>query len=526
MQVKARGHGGRSVVCNGAQKRGSPFANKWSSRPEARGGHDQRDGRRSRNTVRRSLWEQRAAGVELGLDGRWRLVLGRIKELPYRTGLKTCWGRPKTHQMLGRTVRQKQTTETRVVLGAEARRRADLGAHLSPSWFAGRAWRLPPSLYRDIWSLRASLETIRLLGPEQPQIGSPYAAMPTGVLIPRRRGGARSGLDSCLSQDLDDEPEGEGEGRDVGGRNQRGRRAGDSEAGSGEGRGQGTVSSSRWTAATPPSKHRPGPPKKCVSLGLLELREGSRRPSGGCSSPALGGKAPCARASRPGCFRRSWRTRWPTPQRRRRNQRRDLELAASLSPYKNHISFWNPFILRKLPNRSWCLRWRSQSRSPPVPTNPVSAAATTASTRRRTPFSASSSATTRGSTSRTLRCVPGTDPEFTSGSSGRGTSNTATRGQAPGGRYSPSLERQRFTPLRRGDSAGLPPGHQVPQHAVAHRERRRRRSRRGRGLRGSGRRERGEKRWRGRHRKHDLRGHRRDKELRGRRLPGLYRKHN
>ncbi|XP_061835768.1 voltage-dependent calcium channel beta subunit-associated regulatory protein [Nerophis lumbriciformis] len=107
------------------------------------------------------------------------------------------------------------------VLGAEIRPRAGSGSSLL-------CMEAHPSLYKDIWSLRASLEqyassdhsstdreSLRSDAESVSSLGCP---------------GARTGhLDSCLSQDLDDEPEAEGEAMERG---VRGASGGGSEMGS------------------------------------------------------------------------------------------------------------------------------------------------------------------------------------------------------------------------------------------------------------------------------------------------------
>uniref|UniRef100_A0A096MFP0 CACN subunit beta associated regulatory protein b n=1 Tax=Poecilia formosa TaxID=48698 RepID=A0A096MFP0_POEFO len=63
----------------------------------------------------------------------------------------------------------------------------------------------PPSLYRDIWSLRASLEQYA----SSDQSSTDRESVRSDADSVSSFGGARSGLDTCLSQDLDDEPEGD-----------------------------------------------------------------------------------------------------------------------------------------------------------------------------------------------------------------------------------------------------------------------------------------------------------------------------
>ncbi|KAM4552324.1 voltage-dependent calcium channel beta subunit-associated regulatory protein [Odontesthes bonariensis] len=118
-----------------------------------------------------------------------------------------------------------------VVLGAEARQRTDSGSSLS---FMTRQESLeaPPSLYRDIWSLRASLE--QYASSDQSSTDRESIRSDADSVSSVGGVGARSALDSCLSQDLDDEPEGEGDGDGLEG-GTRGASGVDSEVGSGAG---------------------------------------------------------------------------------------------------------------------------------------------------------------------------------------------------------------------------------------------------------------------------------------------------
>uniref|UniRef100_A0A7N6A3K4 Uncharacterized protein n=2 Tax=Anabas testudineus TaxID=64144 RepID=A0A7N6A3K4_ANATE len=116
-----------------------------------------------------------------------------------------------------------------VVLGAEARRRTDSGSSLS-FMIRQESSEVPPSLYRDIWSLRASLE--QYASSDQSSTDRESIRSDADSVSSLGGAGARSGLDSCLSQDLDDEPEGEGEGELLEG-GIRGASSGDSDVGSG-----------------------------------------------------------------------------------------------------------------------------------------------------------------------------------------------------------------------------------------------------------------------------------------------------
>uniref|UniRef100_A0A3Q2ZVJ3 Voltage-dependent calcium channel beta subunit-associated regulatory protein-like n=2 Tax=Kryptolebias marmoratus TaxID=37003 RepID=A0A3Q2ZVJ3_KRYMA len=101
-----------------------------------------------------------------------------------------------------------------VVLGAEARRRTDSGSSLS-FMVRQESSEAPPSLYRDIWSLRASLE--QYASSDQSSTDRESIRSDADSVSSFGGAGARSGLDSCLSQELDDEPEGEGEAEGLDG---------------------------------------------------------------------------------------------------------------------------------------------------------------------------------------------------------------------------------------------------------------------------------------------------------------------
>ncbi|XP_013871063.1 protein Dos [Austrofundulus limnaeus] len=116
-----------------------------------------------------------------------------------------------------------------VVLGAEARRRTDSGSSLS-FMVRQESSEAPPSLYRDIWSLRASLE--QYASSDQSSTDRESIRSDADSVSSFGGAGVRSGLDSCLSQDLDDEPEGDGEAEEGA---TRGASGGDSEMGGGVG---------------------------------------------------------------------------------------------------------------------------------------------------------------------------------------------------------------------------------------------------------------------------------------------------
>ena len=95
------------------------------------------------------------------------------------------------------------------VLGAEARRRTDSGSSLS-FLLNQENTEMPHSLYRDIWSLRASLE--QYASSDQSSTDRESIRSDADSLSSLGAAGARYGL----SQDLGDEPEVDGEGEGFG----------------------------------------------------------------------------------------------------------------------------------------------------------------------------------------------------------------------------------------------------------------------------------------------------------------------
>uniref|UniRef100_A0A1A8NFI3 Chromosome 19 open reading frame 26 n=1 Tax=Nothobranchius pienaari TaxID=704102 RepID=A0A1A8NFI3_9TELE len=128
-------------------------------------------------------------------------------------------------------VREEVDDGEEVVQGAEARQRTDSGS--SASFMIRQESSEPPhSLYRDIWSLRASLE--QYAASDQSSTDRESIRSDADSVSSFGGAGARSGLDSCLSQDLDDEPEGDGEAEESEGV-PRGASGVDSEMGGGTG---------------------------------------------------------------------------------------------------------------------------------------------------------------------------------------------------------------------------------------------------------------------------------------------------
>uniref|UniRef100_H3DCY0 CACN subunit beta associated regulatory protein n=1 Tax=Tetraodon nigroviridis TaxID=99883 RepID=H3DCY0_TETNG len=216
-----------------------------------------------------------------------------------------------------------------------------------------------PSLYRDIWSLRASLE--QYVSSDQSSTDHESVRSDADSVSSLCGAGGRSGLDSCLSQDLDDDPEGdvEAEGSDGGTR-------GDSGAG-----GEGEAGNRKLLQ---------------MDSGYASIEAPSRAPEGLATTAADEGRPPRAPA--------------PTKARLRR---RDYSIDEKTDALFNEFLRHDP---------------RFDQQDSPVRARHRSRVHLRKQWQRHKQYS---------------------DP-----------------GAGAGGRYSPSLERQRFTPLRRGDSAGYP----------------------------------------------------------------------
>ncbi|KAM8851143.1 voltage-dependent calcium channel beta subunit-associated regulatory protein isoform 1-T3 [Spinachia spinachia] len=307
----------------------------------------------------------------------------------------------------------------------------------------------PQSLYRDIWSLRASLEQYASSDQSSTDRESIRSDGDSGSS--HGGAGARSGLDSCLSQDLDDEPEGEGEGE----AGTRGASGGDREVGSGAG-GDGEAGNrkllqmdSGYTSIEAPSRPldemrlfgTPGAPRgKTASERRLFFTSSGRKGSV-CES---------------------------TEARLLHEELRD-EMAHGAEEKLKHrsqtagqsITFQEPHQLLKILQPP-----ESQSQFLSQLIKPIPQASTPHKPRlRRRDYSIDEK--TDALFNEFLRHDPRfdqQDPPLRS----RHRSRVHLRkqwqrhkqysdpGSGAGGRYSPSLERQRFTPLRRGDSAGYP----------------------------------------------------------------------
>ncbi|XP_074507110.1 voltage-dependent calcium channel beta subunit-associated regulatory protein [Sebastes fasciatus] len=341
-----------------------------------------------------------------------------------------------------------------VVLGAEARRRADSGS--SPSFMIRReSLEAPPSLYRDIWSLRASLE--QYASSDQSSTDRESNRSDADSVSSLGGTGARSGLDSCLSQDLDDEPEGEGEGEMLEG-GIRGASGGDSEAGSGAG-GEGEVGNrkllqmdSGYASIEAPSRH----PEEMRLFGPPGAPRGKTASERRLFFTNSGRKGSVCESIEAKLFQEELEDEMTdTTEMEEKSKERSQTGSQSLTlqePYQ---------LLKSLhPQKAP----ESQLMSPLTKPIPQQSSPHKPRLRRR---DYSIDEKTDALFNEFLRHDPRFDqPDSPLRSRHRSRVHLRKQwqrhkqysdpGSGAGGRYSPSLERQRFTPLRRGDSAGYP----------------------------------------------------------------------
>ncbi|KAM9719969.1 voltage-dependent calcium channel beta subunit-associated regulatory protein isoform 1-T3 [Menidia menidia] len=340
-------------------------------------------------------------------------------------------------------------------LGFEARKRTDSGSSLS---FMTRqeSSEAPPSLYRDIWSLRASLE--QYASSDQSSTDRESIRSDADSVSSVGGGGARSALDSCLSQDLDDEPEGEagGDGSEAGARGASGV---DSEAGGGAG-GEGEGGNrkllqmdSGYASIEAPTRApedmrlfgTPGAPRgKTASERRLFFTSSGRKGSVCESVDARLFQEELEDQMADGAETADKLKQKPRSGGLFHTLQEPHQLLKSLSPQK---------VLDPQPLASPLMKAGTQ---PPSPHRPRL---------RRRDYSIDEK--TDALFNEFLRHDPRFDQQDSPLRS-RHRSRIHLRkqwqrhkqysdpGSASGGRYSPSLERQRFSPLKRGDSAGYP----------------------------------------------------------------------
>ncbi|XP_062260339.1 voltage-dependent calcium channel beta subunit-associated regulatory protein-like [Platichthys flesus] len=353
-------------------------------------------------------------------------------------------------------VRRKNEADVEdVVLGAEARRRADSGSSLS---FMIRQESLepPPSLYRDIWSLRASLE--QYASSDQSSTDRESIRSDADSVSSYGGAGARSGLDSYLSQDLDDDPDGEGVGEVMDG-GIRGATGGDTEMGSGAG-GEGEASNrkllqmdSGYASIEAPSRA----PEEMRLFGTPGSQRGKTASERRLFFTNSGRKGSVCESIESKLFQEEMEDEMADGTETEKLKARahtcsqsltlqePYQLLKSLHPQKPPVSqsqLITP-LMKQIP-------------PPPSPHRPRL---------RHRDYSIDEK--TDALFNEFLRHDPRFDQQESPLRS-RHRSRVHLRkqwqrhkqysdpGSCTGGRYSPSLERQRFTPLRRGDSAGYP----------------------------------------------------------------------
>ncbi|GAA6234843.1 voltage-dependent calcium channel beta subunit-associated regulatory protein-like [Lates japonicus] len=343
-----------------------------------------------------------------------------------------------------------------VVLGAEGRRRADSGSSLS-FMVRQESSEAPHSLYRDIWSLRASLE--QYASSDQSSTDRESIRSDADSVSSLGGAGARSGLDSCLSQDLDDDPEGEGEGEVLEG-GIRGASGGDSEMGGGAG-GEGEAGNRKLlqmdsgyaSIEAPPRAPEemrlfgtPGAPRgKTASERRLFFTSSGRK---GSVCESIEAKLfqeeledemkDCTEAEEKLKERSQLGNQSPTLQ-------EPYQLLKSLHPQKppdSQSQLMSP-LMKPIPQPSSPHRPRLRRRDYSI--DEKTDALFNEFLRHDPRFDQQDSPLRSRHRSRVhLRKQWQRHKQYSDPGSGTG------------GRYSPSLERQRFSPLRRGDSAGYP----------------------------------------------------------------------
>ncbi|XP_067108988.1 voltage-dependent calcium channel beta subunit-associated regulatory protein [Osmerus mordax] len=293
-------------------------------------------------------------------------------------------------------------------LGAEARRGSD-------SFCLSR--QESSSLYRDIWSLRASLE--QYASSDQSSTDRESVRSDADSICSLGGAGARAGLDSCLSQDLDDEPEGEpGDGGDRGADSREGEAGNGGGGGGGEGEGGG---------------------RKLLQMdsGYASIEAPSRAPEELRLFGAPGGPRGKTASERRLFFTSSGRKGSVCESFETRLFQEELEDQISLGEGASERGDSTP---------------SDQAPPPASPHRPRL---------RRRDYSIDEK--TDALFNEFLRHDPRFDqPDSPLRSRHRSRVHLRKQWQRhkqysdPGARYSPSLERQRFTPLRRGESAGYP----------------------------------------------------------------------
>lgn len=343
-----------------------------------------------------------------------------------------------------------------VVMGAEARRRTDSGSSLS-FMLRQESLEAPPSLYRDIWSLRASLELYA--SSDQSSTDRESIRSDADSVSSLGGAGARSGLDSCLSQDLDDEPEGDGEGEGLEG-GTRGALGLDSEMGSGPG-GEGEGGNrkllqmdSGYASIEAPSRA----PEEMRLFGTPGAPRGKTASERRLFFTNSGRKGSVCESIEARLFQEELEDEMANstePEEKLKEKPQSGSQTLTLQDSHQPLKSLHP---QKSPES------QTQLMSPLVKTIPQPTSPHRTRLRRR---DYSIDEKTDALFNEFLRHDPRFDQQDSPLRS-RHRSRVHLRkqwqrhkqysdpGSSSGGRYSPSLERQRFTPLRRGDSAGYP----------------------------------------------------------------------
>nr|XP_046263419.1 voltage-dependent calcium channel beta subunit-associated regulatory protein-like [Scatophagus argus] len=357
-------------------------------------------------------------------------------------------------------VRKKSEAEVddgdEVVLGAEARGRADSGSSLS-FMIRQESSEAPPSLYRDIWSLRASLE--QYASSDQSSTDRESIRSDADSVSSLGGAGARCGLDSCLSQDLDDEPEGEGEGEVLGG-GVRGASGGDSEMGSAAG-GEGEAGNrkllqmdSGYASIEAPSRA----PEEMRLFGTPGAPRGKTASERRLFFTNSGRKGSVCESMEAKLFQEELEDEMTD------SSETGEKLKEKSQTCSQSLTIQEPYQLLKSLHSQKPPESQSQLMSPLMKSVPPPSSPHQPRLRRR---DYSIDEKTDALFNEFLRHDPRFDQQDSPLRS-RHRSRVHLRkqwqrhkqysdpGSGTGGRYSPSLERQRFTPLRRGDSAGYP----------------------------------------------------------------------
>lgn len=325
-----------------------------------------------------------------------------------------------------------------VTLGAMARQCTDTDS--LPSFTHQESTDAPPSLYRDIWSLRASLE--HYASSDQSSTDRESIRSDADSVSSFGGAGARSGLDTGLSQDLDDEPEGEGE--DVRPRGPSGNGdIGNGAVGDGESGNRKLLQmDSGYASIEAPSKA----PEEMRLFGTSGASRGKTASERRLFFTNSGRKGSVCESVEAKLLQEELEEDLTDS-----NEMLHKSSSQSAAPHDSHKSI--PLQVSESPSHLVSTANKSQPTSPHRPRL------------RRRDYSIDEK--TDALFNEFLRHDPRFDQQDSPLRTRRRSrvhlrkqwqrhKQYSDPGSNAGGRYSPSLERQRFTPLRRGDSAGYP----------------------------------------------------------------------